>query len=60
MSLPGVGIETAATFQETTDAPGRFANFRSVGASARPASRRLPSGNVDDAGWVFMRGDQPL
>lgn len=60
MTIPGVGMITAAIFVATIDAPGRFRRSRSVGAYAGLTSRRHQSGAVDYGGRISKRGDRML
>ena len=60
MSVPGVGLVTAVTFQHTIDDPSRFRSGALVGAYLGLTPRRRQSGEMDLTGHVSRWGDRLL
>jgi transposase len=57
MTIPGVGLLTAAAFVTAVDDPARFARSRNVGAYLGLTPRRYQSGQVDHNGGISKCGD---
>ena len=57
MTVPGVGVIVALTFQSAVDDPDRFPRSRDVGAWAGLTPRRWQSGKTDIVGRITKAGD---
>lgn len=57
MSIPGVGVQTAAAFAATIDDADRFKQSRAAGAYFGLVPRRHQSGEVDWVGRITKQGD---
>lgn len=57
MSIPGVGVQTAAAFAAAVDDAGRFKRSRSVGAYFGLVPKRHQSGELDWVGRITKQGD---
>ncbi|MEO0995364.1 MAG: IS110 family transposase [Pseudomonadota bacterium] len=57
MSIPGVGVQTAAAFAAAVDDAGRFKHSRSVGAYFGLVPKRHQSGELDWVGRITKQGD---
>jgi transposase len=57
MSIPGVGVLTAAAFVTTVDDPDKFKKSKSVGAYLGLTPRRYQSGEIDQNGHISKCGD---
>ncbi len=57
MSIPGVGIQTAAAFAAAVDDADRFKRSRAAGAYFGLVPRRYQSGDVDWVGRITRQGD---
>jgi transposase len=60
MTIPGVGIITALTFQAEIDDPLRFRKSRDVGVHIGLTPRRFSSGEVDRSGHITKCGNGAL
>ena len=60
MTVPGVGVVTAAAYVATIDSPERFAKAKDVGAYLGLTPRRYQSGQVDRTGRISKCGDAML
>ena len=60
MTVPGVGVVTAVTFQHTIGDPPRFRSAQAVGAYLGLTPRRRQSGELDLTGRVSKWGDRML
>jgi len=60
MTVPGVGIVTALTFQAEIDDPLRFRKSRDVGVHVGLTPRRYASGEVDRSGGISKCGNGAL
>jgi transposase len=60
MSVPGVGVVTAAAFRHTIDDPTRFRSTQPVGAYLGLTPRRKQSGEQDFNGRISKWGDRLL
>lgn len=60
MTIPGVGVVTAAAYVATIDCPERFSHAKDVGAYLGLTPRRYQSGDVDRTGRVSKCGDAML
>ena len=60
MTIPGVGVITAAAYVATVDCPERFSHAKDVGAYLGLTPRRYQSGEVDRTGRVSKCGDGML
>ncbi|MEQ8698704.1 MAG: IS110 family transposase [Bauldia litoralis] len=60
MSIPGVGVQTAAAFAAAIDDVGRFKRSRAAGAYFRLVPRRHQSGEVDWVGRITKQGDSQV
>ncbi len=60
MTVPGVGIVTAAAYVATIDSPQRFSKAKDVGAYLGLTPRRYQSGQVDRNGRISKCGDGML
>ncbi|GAC1432342.1 MAG: IS110 family transposase [Acidobacteriaceae bacterium] len=60
MTVPGVGIVTAAAYVATVDCPERFSRAKDVGAYLGLTPRRYQSGEVDRSGRISKCGDSML
>lgn len=56
MTIPRVGVMTAACFRRTIDDPHRFTSSATVGAYLELAPRRHQSGEMDWTGRISKRG----
>jgi transposase len=57
MSIPGVGVQTAAAFAAAIDDVGRFRRSRAAGAYFGLVPRRHQSGEIDWVGRITKQGD---
>lgn len=57
MSIPGVGVQTAAAFTAAVDEARRFKRSRAAGAYFGLVPRRHQSGEVDWVGRITKQGD---
>ena len=57
MSIPGVGVQTAAAFTAAIDEVGRFRRSRTAGAYFGLVPRRHQSGEIDWTGRITKQGD---
>ncbi|MEW9612451.1 IS110 family transposase [Shinella sp. S4-D37] len=57
MSIPGVGVQTAAAFAAAIDEVGRFRQSRTAGAYFGLVPRRHQSGEIDWTGRITKQGD---
>jgi transposase len=57
MSIPGVGVQTAAAFAAAVDDASRFRRSRAAGAYFGLVPRRHQSGEVDWVGRITKQGD---
>jgi transposase len=60
MTVPGVGIVTALTYQAEIDDPLRFRKSRDVGVHVGLTPRRYASGEVDRSGGISKCGNGAL
>jgi transposase len=60
MTIPGVGIVTALTYQAEIDDPLRFRKSRDVGVHVGLTPRRYASGEVDRSGGISKCGNGAL
>jgi transposase len=60
MTVPGVGIITALTFQAEIDDPLRFKKSRDVGVHVGLTPRRYASGEIDRSGGISKCGNSAL
>ena len=60
MTIPGVGVITAAAYVATIDCPERFSSAKDVGPYLGLTPRRYQSGEVDRTGRVSKCGDAML
>ena len=60
MTVPGVGVVTAAAYVATVDCPERFSRAKDVGAYLGLTPRRYQSGEVDRTGRISKCGDAML
>jgi transposase len=60
MTVPGVGVVTAAAYVATIDSPERFSSAKDVGAYLGLTPRRYQSGEVDRSGRISKCGDSML
>jgi len=60
MTIPGVGVITALTFQAEIDDPLRFKKSRDVGVHVGLTPRRYASGEVDRSGSISKCGNSAL
>jgi transposase len=60
MTVPGVGIVTALTYQAEIDDPLRFRKSRDVGVHVGLTPRRYASGEVDRSGAISKCGNGAL
>lgn len=58
MSIPGVGMQTAATFAAAIDDADRFRRSRAAGAYFGLVPRRHQSGEIDWVGRITKQGDR--
>ncbi|MEO1016723.1 MAG: IS110 family transposase [Pseudomonadota bacterium] len=57
MSIPGVGVQTAAAFAAAVDDAERFKRSRAAGAYFGLVPRRYQSGEIDWVGRITKQGD---
>lgn len=57
MSIPGMGVQTAAAFAAAVDDASRFKRSRTVGAYFGLVPKRHQSGELDWTGRITKRGD---
>jgi transposase len=60
MTVPGVGVVTAAAYVATIDSPDRFSKAKDVGAYLGLTPRRYQSGEIDRNGRISKCGDSML
>jgi transposase len=60
MTVPGVGVITAAAYVATIDSPHRFSSAKDVGPYLGLTPRRYQSGEIDRTGRVSKCGDAML
>ena len=60
MSIPGVGVQTAAAFAAAIDIADRFKRSRAAGAYFGLVPRRHQSGDVDWVGRITKQGDSQV
>ena len=60
MTIPGIGIVTALTFQAEIDDPLRFKKSRDVGVHIGLTPRRYASGETDRSGGISRCGNGAL
>lgn len=60
MTVPGIGVITAAAYVATIDSPERFSKAKDVGAYLGLTPRRYQSGEVDRSGRISKCGDSML
>lgn len=60
MTVPGVGVVTALTYQAEIEDPHRFKRSRDVGAHIGLTPRRIASGEMDRSGGISRCGNGAL